>query len=79
LSKAVLTEPTDHPDEGEDDELLRVIGEVHAEPCPEYKGYSRTELNGHFVMGHCVIGLFVCASSKQRLISSLRNTGKVIT
>jgi hypothetical protein len=44
LDEANLTEATDDPDEREDDKLLWVVGEVHAEPSPEKRRPMRMSL-----------------------------------
>ncbi len=41
LDDANLTEATDDPDEREDDQLLWVVGEVHAESSPEERRLMR--------------------------------------
>jgi hypothetical protein len=61
LDEADLTEATDDPDEREDDELLWIVGEVHAEPSPEKRRHMRMSFCANL---HCKIRLSIFYSLK---------------
>ncbi len=64
--EANLTQATDDPDEREDDELLWVVGEVHAEPSPEKRSLCAMLRMYFCATLHCKKRLAIFYSVKAR-------------